>query len=148
MEEIKHLMAVVDSIKAHGTPGNPEAAEWFLQGISDYMRSQEYQTLDKVFGLNSKRGTPTQRTRYMKDIRNMYLRRAYDCTAPDKPATTRCDILAQEIRRFDRIYFSWKQQGGPPDLCSELRRNLYHAKDTGQELPRKYRYIFNLVHGY
>ncbi len=148
MEQIKHLIAVIDIVKRYGTPETPEAAEWFLGGLNEYMLSKEYQSLDKVFGLTSQRGTPTQRTQYIKILRNNYLKAAYECIDPEKPPTIRCDILAQEIRSFDRMYLNWKKAGGPPELCSDLRKNIYLAKETGQTLPSTSRYLFYLIHGY
>ncbi len=149
MKEIKHLIAVIETVKRYGTPEDPEAADWFLCGFNEYMVAREYRSLDKIFGLTAGRGTPSQRTQYMKAIRNNYLKKAFETIAPEKPDTVRCDILAEETRAMEsRFYRNWKKAGGPPALCTDLRKNLYYARDTGQSLPTKMRYLFNLVMGY
>lgn len=148
MKEIQSLLAVLETVKTYGSENDAEAASWFVNSIDTYMTSTG-KSLEKCLGLGSSRGTPSQRTQYMKAKRNDYLKKAFESIDPDKPDTVRCDQLANEIRSMEaRFYINWKHSGGPPEQCSELRKNLYLAKDTGLQLPTETRYLFFLVNGY
>lgn len=143
MQQIKKLLEVAETVQQHG---NSKLAGWFSQKITKYLTSPEYQSLDQVFGLNSERGVPTQRTQHMKCLRNSILRKAYEYTDSNKKPTVRCDELAREIRDFERrIYPNWKTQGGPPENASELRKLLYQAKETGQPLSTSWRALYRQI---
>ncbi len=149
VDKISRLLSVIETVKLHGTPGDPEAAEWFLSGFNEYMTTREYRTLDKVFGLTAGRGTPSQRTQFMKSKRNGYLIAAFENTDSEKPDSIRCGDLLTQIEKMEgRIYRIWKSQGGPPETCSPLQENLFHAKETGQPFPTTWRSLARIVLDY
>ncbi len=146
MEKIEFLISTLETIRQHA---DPEIASWFEKACDQYMTSPARITFDQALGFKSRRGILSQRTRYQQAQRDHYLRLAMRSIDPDKKPTTRCNMLAAEIRACEsRVFVNWKHTGGPPESCSELRLNIWKAKQTGQPLSCKWRTLFFVCFGY
>ncbi len=141
MNNIEKLLATLKAVRKYG---DPDTVEWLESGIARYM-STERESLDICLNLTSTIGQPKQRTRYLKQQRNDFLKQAYNHVNPDKSDLKRCEILAAHAKDFQaRIYPLWKKHG-PPNETSQLRKYLFYAADTGEDLLTSGRSIFRIL---
>ena len=143
MEKIHNLLKAADAIQRHA---EPDVAEWFQSGLNRYLAGRD--SFDRALGLSSQgTGQPLARTKYSKQLRDEYLRQAFELVSGAN-STQRCDALAAEIRDFEnRFYRKWILQG-PPAERSEIRSLLFHAAQTGEPLPTSWRPVYRIIHGY
>lgn len=133
---LDRLLALAD------TPLPAELRAWINQGIDAYLAGTP---LEQALDLAGGPGSKTARYQYRQQLRNRYLRRAWEAS-PGPTPWARSVALEAAIQRFVTRLWPRLKDGDPPE--SSVHRALWHAFRIDPNPPASARALHRLFTGF